>query len=231
MNTHFKQLGILLIILSIALSCQSCKDDKQEMATVCTPDNTVLVPQDMKDRFFFKEGTYWIYINLQTQEIDSIWVWSSYNDNYPATDLDDSGIKNKCYETFTVNTKSRRYPKLETYNRYGLHPYPKAGKNLADEVFEIWDRTELNDMRAIYRTNMKGSQYENQMGAEITRLDSFLTKSNIVYHNILHLKYSQGLTTQDYLDDMHYAKNIGLVKFHRFTDTSNWELIRCKIIQ
>lgn len=130
MNNPNIHLTTLLVILTVTGPCSSCKDSVQDEKTVCTAQNTVYVPKDMKDRFFFKEGSYWIYKNLATSETDSIWVWSSYNDNYPANELDDKDIKDKCYETFTTNAKSIQYQKFDVYNRYGLHPYPKMERIL-----------------------------------------------------------------------------------------------------
>lgn len=155
MNTSIVHLTTLFVILTVAGPCSSCKD-KNEPETVCTPANTVLVPQDMKARFFFKEGTYWIYKNLQTNETDSIWVWISYNDNYPANKLDDSDIKDKCYETFTTNTKSEKFPNNSNYNRWGINTYPQKGKNLTNELFGLEDATSLTNYFPNYRIEIKG---------------------------------------------------------------------------
>lgn len=222
-------LTTLFIILNVGF-CSSCKD-KDEPETNCTPDNTVLVPQDMKDRFFFKVGTYWIYKNLQTNETDSIWVWISYNNPLSVNREDFGFIKDKCYETFTTNTMSKKIPNNSNYNRWGIDIYPKEGKKLTNELFGLEDATSLTNYFPNYRIEVRGGVYENQSGSEITMLDSITTQDNIVYKDVLWLKYQAGILTRDYLDDMHYAKNIGLVKFHRFTDTSDWELIRYKIIQ
>jgi hypothetical protein len=70
------------------------------------------------------------------------------------------------------------------------------------------------------------------MGEIITNMDSTVTEEGICYKDILRLHYPPpGSQTYDYLLDMYYAKNIGLVKFHRRTDNSHWELVRYHINQ
>jgi hypothetical protein len=206
----------------------SCDRNKQE-ETVCSAANTVLIPQDLKDRFFFKEGTYWIYQNIQTNETDSVWVWKFYNENVSADKYENNGINNKCYETIGTSLKSIMFVNKSRYTSYQTTFYPK--KSTGEEVFGLDESTPLNNYTAIYRIEIRGNKYENQDGAEILMLDSLTTGTKIVFKDILRLKYPVGFQTQDYMDDMHYAKNIGLVKFHRFTDNSNWELIRYNIIQ
>src|SRR5690606_10575757 len=67
---------------------------------------TAYFPQDAKDRFFFKKGTWWVYQNITTKELDSVWV-SKANWSYVSADnMRDGYIKNKCYETGIVEVYS-----------------------------------------------------------------------------------------------------------------------------
>jgi hypothetical protein len=229
MKTHILHLCLLLALFILMQSSSCSNKNKNEEETVCTPQNTVLVPQDLKDRFFFKVGTYWIYQNIQTNETDSLWVWVSYQESISVNDEHYGYIKDKCYEQFATSIMSELYKSSSRYTSYSISIYPK--KEDGGELFGLEESTPLNNFGAIYRLENRGGQYENQEGVEITMLDTLLTQNNIVYKNVLHLKYPTGQQTNDYLDDMYYAKNIGLVKFHRFTDTSNWELIRSHIVQ
>lgn len=69
------------------------------------------------------------------------------------------------------------------------------------------------------------------MGAEIEIADSMRLTSSILYKDVLHIYYPQGISTYDYLIDMYYAKNTGLIRFKKNKDNSQWELIRSLIIQ
>lgn len=227
MNTSILNLSTLFIILNIGF-CSSCKD-KDEPETICSPANTVLVPQDMKDRFYFKTGTYWIYKNLATQEIDSLWVIADVIENI---NVDDDGfIKNKCYESFQIAIRSLLFTQKGRYNNYQLDFFPQSGHNLSNESYTLYDHSPLNNNNTVFRIELKGKSYENQMGASIEFKDSIVTNDNITYKDVLHLYYPTGTSTYDYLREMYYAKNKGLVKFKRNTDNSEWELIQSKIIQ
>ncbi len=50
-----------------------CKDNKNP-DTTCTEANTVKLPQDAIDRFFFKTGSYWIYKDSLSNLTDSFWL-------------------------------------------------------------------------------------------------------------------------------------------------------------
>ncbi len=227
MNTSILNLSTLFVILNTGF-CSSCKD-KNEPETVCTSANTVPVPQDMKDRFFFKEGTYWIYKNLATNKTDSLWVIANTMESINVDDDDYGFIKNKCYERFVSTIKSDFQATDSYHNVYAIIIHPKKGQP-DSELFGLEDFNLPLD-RLAYRIENRGGQYENQMGAEIELTDSLVTADNIVYKDILHLYYPTGTSTYDYLRDMYYAKNKGLVKFKRNTDNSEWELIRYNIIQ
>jgi hypothetical protein len=220
-----------LSIITFSIVLCSCDSNNKQEETVCSAANTVLVPQDLKDRFFFKVGTYWIYKNLQTNETDSIWVFNSTNNTSPVDRKIFGDGYNKCYQVFDLKTKSIKFSSAYYYTRLGISLHPPNVMNTNNELFGIGEGTPLNNYTAIYRIEIRGNKYENQDGAEILMLDSLTTGTNIVFKDILRLKYPAGFQTQDYMDDMHYAKNIGLVKFHRFTDNTNWELIRYNIIQ
>ena len=58
---------MLLPIAALACYLQSCKRPYVPPTATITCDsvNTVLIPEDMKARFYFKEGTYWIYENIE----------------------------------------------------------------------------------------------------------------------------------------------------------------------
>lgn len=96
--------NILLISLAVMLcSLSNCKkgnqDNKGGIETVCNSANTAYFPQDAKDRFFFKAGTWWVYENIDTKERDSIWVKSAECHSWSADGKEGGYIKNKCYES------------------------------------------------------------------------------------------------------------------------------------
>ncbi|MFN4084241.1 MAG: hypothetical protein ACK4K9_11470 [Bacteroidia bacterium] len=201
------------------------------MKVHCDSTNTVLIAEDMKARFYFKEGTYWIYKNIATNETDSMWVWYSQVGVIPVNKKVFAHGWNKCYEYFDLRVKNKIYFKNDKYySNYGIVLHPIDEINSQNELFEISEISPLNNFRDNFRIGLRGNKYETQTDAEVFFEDSIITKENLVFKNILNLKYPF-TNTNDIYSDMYYAKNIGLVKFERSTDNSVWELIRYKINQ
>jgi hypothetical protein len=87
----------LLLIPLIAL-LYTCR--KSDAHLKCTDKNTVRFPQQTKEYFYFKEGSWWLYENQGTGETDSQWVGRAYLERTNATQQKKNGAKvdGKCYE-------------------------------------------------------------------------------------------------------------------------------------
>lgn len=225
----------LLITCAIAFYMQSCKPPTDYVPPTpqvnCDSTNTVLIPQDMKARFYFKEGTYWIYKNISTGEIDSIWVFYSEIRIEPTSRKIFAHGWKKCYESFDIRTRNKMfYQSDKYYTNYGISLYPIDELNSKNELFGIREVSPVTNFRTQFRIEIIGNNYENQSGFEINIVDSINLSTNMSFRDVLNLNYPNG-TSNDMYNEMYYAKNIGLVKFTRSNDNSTWELIRYKINQ
>lgn len=229
-----KSFEFFFLLTLAALHLQCCKPPTDYVPptnkVTCDSSNTVLIPQDMKARFYFKEGTYWIYKNIATGETDSMWVWDGENSIVSVNPKWYTKGLNKCYESFSYLVKNKKYNINSYYSGIGITIHPNDGLKRLDEFFEIVETSPLNNFRGDFRISVRGVQYETQSEAEIKFIDSLITFEGGNYKNILMLKYPNP-NTNDINNEMHYAKNIGLVKFTRSADNSTWELIRYKINQ
>jgi hypothetical protein len=196
----------------------------------CDSANTVLIPEDMKAHFYFKEGTYWIYKNIDNGELDSMWVYFSNKGIGLISKKVHAFGWNKCYESFIYEMHNKTYNENNYYINFGITLYPKDGDNLNNELFGIVQLSPLNNHKGSYHIYIDGKTYSNQQGADINFMDSIVTSDNITHKNILNIYYPNG-TSSDIYSNMYYVKNIGLVKFVRSNDNSTWELIRYKIHQ
>lgn len=225
-------LTTLVALIFTNIQCGKTPPDtnKQSTVTTCDSANTVLIPADMKARFYFKVRTYWVYKNITTSEMDSMWVWggenviNSVNPKWYITGL------NKCYETFSYIVKNNTYNNNNYYSSIGITIHPEDGIGKLNELFSITETSPLNNFRGDFRLAIRGNKYETQTDAEVLFEDSIITNENLVFKNILNLKYPFP-NTVDIYSDMYYAKNIGLVKFVRSNDNSTWELIRYNVNQ
>lgn len=229
-----------LIVLSVAfvslMQLSSCflKNKEKDEETVCTPQNTAYFPQDAKDRFFFKTGTWWVYQNITTKELDSVWV-SNANWSYVSSDnMEDGYIKNKCYETGIVEIYSLRNGEI-TFLTQRMFSYLGAKPNInpSQEHNTLYESNPNFNYRPIYRFNITGGQYEtpNQINAEIVFIDS-ITINNKQYMDVLYYSYLSNIPPPyEYIKDAYYAKNSGAIKYTRSDDNTQWELIRSHINQ
>ncbi len=64
MNTLPRLSFSFMLLLAGMLSCLSCKEKFE-----CSAENTVNIPQVMKDCFYFKEGTWWVYKNIKNKPL------------------------------------------------------------------------------------------------------------------------------------------------------------------
>lgn len=231
MKTNILLLQITLLSF-ISIQCSKTPPDTNKQNTItCDSANTVLIPEDMKASFYFKVGTYWIYKNIDNGEFDSMWVWYSQFGVIPINKKVFAHGWNKCYENFDLRVKNKLYfINDDYYNNYGVVLHPTDEFNSQNELFEISEISPLNKFRGDFRIGLRGNKYETQTDAEVLFEDSIITKENLVFKNILNLKYPFQ-NTVDIYSNMYYAKNIGLVKFVRSNDNSTWELIRYKINQ
>ncbi|MEI6506867.1 MAG: hypothetical protein WCO54_00185 [Bacteroidota bacterium] len=210
--------------------CQCKKNDTVTPVLQCTSSNSVLFPQDMKDRFYFNVGTYWIYKNIKTNDIDSMWIWKSSIATTPVDPKMYGTGFNKCYESFAYLIRN---PLTANGDKYYSSISILLSPNKNQQAIELFGLSDfyLSNQISVYRVDNRGGKYENQEGETMSMVDSILTLDNIIYKNILRLYYPVGTQTFDYLLDAYYAKNVGLVKFKRRIDNTEWELIRYHIVQ
>jgi hypothetical protein len=212
-------LQITILITSLIVICgSSCKKEKE---TVCSNENTVSLPKDLVERFFFKDSSYWVYKDSVLGDLDSIWVKSS-SVSINKLELIDENSKGKCAESGTYYFKSSF---AEEYN-IQIGPLPsKLGTEYKDELFQV------NIQRGNYLVlfaRMKNSQFHN-IGNEYGVIDTIpsLLVNGITYSDVLR-KTNKSSMHPDLYYTSYYVRNIGLIKFIR-NDKSVWELIRYKI--
>lgn len=207
---------LLIVILGI-VACNENPSDEFK----CTIENTVYIPKDAFARFYFKDGTYWIYKDSLSGLFDSMWIENSILviNKHDGAFIDYP----KCYERFGYDLISSRYG--SSYIVTGN--YGQEEINYTTERFGIQEEPSWYSHGVIYKLFMIGNKYdeENGEGGKQVFIDTIVVR-NQIYFDVLKIHY---LTQSfDYLIDAYYAKGIGLVKFKR-TDGTIWELMRYNI--
>ncbi len=220
---------VLFITLLITLQSSSC-NKTNEPQTHCDSTNTAYVPADARSRFYFKEGSCWVYKNILNNEIDSVFLKTEsdgYGISSPVpTKIYGDQFFGKCYSGGGVyNLFSSLYGQTKITIAVRM---PIEYIDSTKEVYIIrenyyYDNTTFGIDRFTYKGGVIDKNNSVQFEDSIILFDR-------VYKDILHFYYSPGLGANDYIKEAWYANKVGIVKMIR-KDGTTWELINSKIIQ
>lgn len=225
-----KTLVYACLIFCVAFMSSKCgKDDTPNTQTThCDSSNTAYIPADARSRFFFKEGTWWVYKNVTNNDYDTLTLTvESYGINPVPKKIYGDGFS-KCYEGYVYNIISKLYGKVNITLSVNL---PTRGNNTKGEIFVTRELFTSKDYitASLPRFRWIGEILDTVSDGNINKITSLLI-NNKVYNDILHYYYKPGFEPTDYLKEGWYANRIGLVKIIR-KDNTIWELINCKIIK
>ncbi len=223
MKTITQIVNIFLISTAIFL-LHSCEKPKSEPIS-CT-NNTMLLPQMAKDYFLFKDGSYWVYQNIISKQIDSVYIvefknWTGDNNIFK------NGNKlTKCYECYEY----RVFSSNTVNHRIGL--FPLLPDNSIDFKNQIFNINEINSITGqLYpRIEFEGNSLldTNYVLNGSVQIIDFLTIDTFEFSNVIYLKNPNGGI--NWTINSYYAPNIGLIKFTT-NDNQTYELIKYHINQ
>jgi hypothetical protein len=202
-------------------SCRKTNGGQIEQKIVCTTANTAYIPADARSRFFFKEGSWWVYKNIANSEFDTVKLekcdyWLDKPNKERWGDFPD-----KCYEWAEVRFQSSKYNYHLTRIEFAM---PNTNIDSLNEIYKI---TDTYNNRASFKLSYNGGNvYSDQDSGYIAHYDSIGIKGEM-YSDIL---YYQTTNPYDYVRNIHFAANVGAIKMTR-TDGTTWELFKANIIK
>jgi len=211
------QIALIPFCMLIMYS-SSCKKDKP---TICSKENTVVLPIDAVNRFFFNDSSYWIYQDSASGLIDSLWVYETSSGVGNLEKINPSS-KGKCFEGFTV----KFYSKFYKYNLNVACVGSPLGTPYEKEEFDV---NYIQDNIHCDGFSLKSwNQYEvlDSDYGKIYHKDS-ITINNIQYYNVLINSNIDALGNYIYLESF-YAPNIGMIRY-KLRNGSVWNMIRNKL--
>ena len=193
------------------------------------------ISDGMKEYFVFQKGSYWIYKNDSTLSIDSTYVKAfSSKDN----DEGYSGIKR---ELITFLFKSKFLSDFELgYSCIGANTLAIASitdTTLPPDSYEANGPIAFSGNWLPNKNNISNAcntdavnRYYNIDSKEI---------NNIIYRNIIYTRNfttdSSILNPHNYLREIYFAKNIGIISYHEinpyFNINRSYSIVRSKTIQ
>jgi len=212
---------MLFIAISSLTLLQNC-GDKPQPKVVCDSTNTAFLPQELLDRFYFKNGTWWVYMDIIAGIKDSIWIVRTSFDIFEEPEL-----KKNCEQIADYNYKTN----ISDNWLVSISPQSIAGnKKLTNVRYTIFYRN-TNKNASIYRFDFINGSYQNptEEGGSVSFQDSLIVKSK-VFKDILHLEYQQKPLPPEIIKQAWYAKHFGLIKYENW-DGKIWELTNYHINQ
>lgn len=246
MKKRLIHIPLTLFAAIIALSSNCKKEKKKDPVTIRYKLNEVV------DYMVFKKGTYWIYQNDLTGDIDSQWVTGSFVAEYSQKGTEEwSRHITLIQEYFQVNITSNftdgwgEKCKWEVYsNGQNVDAYPSPDRAYQVEKHKIANITGGTSTVFYHPFNL--CPKKNCFYYYDTLLVNYELNST-VYDTVTVFRVGRDISFQESKipsngtgkSDYYYAKNVGLIKIynqgHRASDqqplNQSWNLIRKSIIQ
>lgn len=171
----------------------------------------------MKDYFYYKEGSWWVYVNVKNNTYDSMWVKNhSINTHQGGDEL---GSRSKCFELGKIIIAAKEHPgfyiQLSNISEFGDRFHfssitQKVGRDVSFTFLNGQIET-TNNPRPYHIETKDSITIQNKMYNDLICINSI----DLLYDNIIYRVY---------------AKRAGLIKYTD-RDSNQWELIRYNINQ
>jgi hypothetical protein len=215
-----KHLTLPLILICSAILFSTCHKN-EGLFFKCKPENTIKIPQHAMDYFYFKKGSWWVYVCEQTGYRDSFYVKhdTTYINKYKGPKRECNCGWGKCFEDGGLIIDSKRSDSLDfveqlgyAFKHYDIGSFNVNSKYGTTEVVEGYeDQTNLPG----YKMNYEENNYYNPTGngGIITEFDT-LTVSGHLFTDIMAYSYLQGSGGYpDWYKVAWYGKNKHLVRY------------------
>lgn len=216
--TKQKLIGILLLIVS-SIAFSSCKEKFE-----CNANNNVPIPQIMKDYFYYKEGTWWVYKNIKNNTYDSMWVSQSSSNNYRGEGGEGFGSNDKCYERIVMGIEQSGSDSVSKFSMWDLSNFVLNNSNrFAFGVFGRDISTTAEWDLNLFFTNNQLDTFNSVRNISSVLKDS-ATLQHKTFKNVIEVSGS------NYIHYWLFSKHTGLIKYID-RDSNQWELIKYNINQ
>jgi len=228
MKEILKYLFSIIIVSNILFF--SCKKEKAEGPSPC-PGCSTYYAADVKNWLYFQPGTYWIYEEQTSGDIDCVYVTSNtYDDGNPQS----------------------AFFRCETYSTYHAYYFNYLSNNpLIDNCYPSFmgekrcvivnrDKTKPGDFVGetvcfFFRPKV-GDTYDtwNNPGLSTVSVESIIDSivvSDSLYEYIVLMDEERNITESDQNTKFYFAENYGIIKKILIDSSQTWNLIRYNIIQ
>jgi len=207
----------------------ACKKDKAEGQPPCTGCPTYYTA-DVKKWLYFQPGTYWIYEEQTSGDIDCVYVTSNT--------YDDGNPQSAYFRCETYSTYHAYYFNYLSNNPFTDGCYPSfLGEKRC--VVVLRDKTKPGDFIGetpcfLFRPQIGDFIYAWNSTGNVVSVDNFLdsvTVGDSVYYNVPVIKETVNITEDLQKTKFYFCENKGIIKKELIDSSQTWNLIRYRIIQ
>ncbi len=226
--TKTKQIQYLLLFTFVLLSVASCKKDPPTSYCSENPDDCIDV-RKVKDYFYFKIGSYWVYEEETSGERDSVYVIETASDptsvlfgttKYSTYDGYDYRYWTKGVSSSVKNNVAR---KSEKTTRVVSAKF-KSGDYVAEATCFLFYPTKGLSSPAYGGID---SGYDNIISIQDLMEDYVLMEQ--VFENVVVVAEEHTAIEESQSTVHYYSPKIGLVKKELLTDDEVWNLVKYHI--
>jgi hypothetical protein len=217
---------MFFLLLAITVGCKQ----KEEYIPFCQefPEQCVSM-EHIKDHFFFNVGSYWIYREVTTDEIDSQWVSSAYVNSvgcgFECTV--ESSISEYHHNTWShLNTSAESCGLIKTDQFYAWVARNKtmAGDYEGEQKLVGYSYKEGD---SLYNYS---PYHENNM-SRLTKIHPTYQQLNKSYNNVLEITIEHDPTELYQPTKLFYAEHVGLIRREFIDSNQVWLLISHEVQQ
>lgn len=236
---------IIICLLLVSIEFISCCTDKRNDIpnNQCNPspdEHYFYALGESKEYMYFKEGTWWVYKNTITNELDTIKVYQSLMDTIVVKGSQDYSYQ-RIYtcETAIVRTQSKKYP--YNYYWYSRVDNPDVGGPPPSPLIEnaVWVKTRSEGYTS--PCFVTPSNLHSRSDIDLISKDTSVLIESILYANVQVFRVKKSNAFFDVLDkepynsenysELYYSKNFGLIKQTKFDSKFSIILVNSNIIQ
>jgi hypothetical protein len=214
-------------LIFLFLFFYSCKKDEP---TNIKNWGTVYAPQDIKDLSYFKPGTFWIYKDSLSGQIDSVYVLAVDEGTQVVTADMKRGYTGN-FEYYSIQMKSS----LDTFNYFNYFHgfYIIYGNYYPVFRYKSTSTAGIGKTIMLTRSFQAGAAFTNDNTGQTICKGYFPSEicGDSAYLNVLKMKDTKNITENNDSTYYSHVANKGIVKKQLLGQNKNWVLIRYNIVQ
>lgn len=236
-SKNMKNLAIILLVLS-AMFFSTCKNKNKDCREKgdCPPEYYFKSMGEAKDYLWAKPGSYWIYKNTKTGNLDTVTCVASAFDTLTSKGTEDYSLNvtidfehifKGSYSTFSPYSYTETTSTYTANTHYLNNVRVILSRECTDGLIECFFYPFDKDFLA-----GTGSMYCKYIG-----MDSVYSLQGKTYNNVAKFDIDKDDIGEPKLSCIrahtiyYWAKNVGLIKKEVLTCNYNWELIEYNVIK